>query len=151
MLPVRMKIRLAAAILLHCFSALWAADLPAVSIEHLYYLRARALRLQEFKPEEMIDYCLSQKIGGPAFDSIYAQQLWHRTELARVTKVDILPSSDPYVRWLNKSFEACTALLKEEAVHVQNGLIKEGLVALDTLDTISKAQNPQNPQNPPEK
>jgi len=136
-----MKIRLAAAVLLQLPAVLVAADLPSVSVEHLYYLRARALRLQEFKPEEMIDYCVSQKIGGPVFDSIYAQQLWHRTELARVTKVDVLPSSDPYVRWLNKSFEACTALLKEEAARVQSGLVKEGLVALDTLDAISKAQN----------
>ena len=74
-----------------------AVDLPSVTVEHLYYLRARAQRLQEFKPDDMVDYCLGLKIGGPAFDSVYAQVLWLRTELVKVTKVDILPASDPYV------------------------------------------------------
>jgi len=117
-----------------------ASDLPSVTVEHLYYLRARALRLQEFKAEEMIEYCLGMKLGGPAFDSVYAQVLWLRTDLVRVTKVDILPASDPYVRWLNKSLEAHSGLLREEALRVQSGLVKEGSVAFDTLDAISKAQ-----------
>ena len=117
-----------------------AADLPSVTVEHLYYLRARALRLQEFKPDEMIDYCLGLKIGGPAFDSVYAQVLWLRTELVKVTKVDILPASDPYVRWLNRALEAHIGVLREQAMHVQSGLLKEGSVAFDTLDAISKAQ-----------
>ncbi len=126
-----------------CFMpvGLSAVDLPSMTVEHLYYLRARSLRLQEAKPEEMIDYCVAMKIGGASFDSLYAQLLWHRNELARVTKVDILPASDPYVRWLNKSLEACTVLLKEEVVRVQAGLLKEGAVALDTLEMISKAQS----------
>lgn len=117
-----------------------AADLPSVTVEHLYYLRARAQRLQEFKPDEMVDYCLGLKIGGPAFDSVYAQVLWLRTELVKVTKVDILPASDPYVRWLNRALEAHIGVLREEAMHVQSGLLKEGSVAFDTLDAISKAQ-----------
>jgi hypothetical protein len=117
-----------------------AADLPSVTVEHLYYLRARGQRLQEFKPEEMIEYCLGMKLGGSAFDSVYAQVLWLRTDLVRVTKVDILPASDPYVRWLNKSLEAHSGLLREEALRVQSGLVKEGSVAFDTLDAISKAQ-----------
>jgi len=117
-----------------------AADLPSVTVEHLYYLRARAQRLQEFKPDEMIDYCLGLKIGGPAFDSVYAQVLWLRTELVKVTKVDILPASDPYVRWLNRALEAHVGVLREQAMHVQSGLLKEGSVAFDTLDAISKAQ-----------
>ncbi len=117
-----------------------AVDLPSVTVEHLYYLRARAQRLQEFKPDEMVDYCLGLKIGGPAFDSVYAQVLWLRTELVKVTKVDILPASDPYVRWLNRALEAHIGVLREEAMHVQSGLLKEGSVAFDTLDAISKAQ-----------
>ena len=117
-----------------------AVDLPSVTVEHLYYLRARAQRLLEFKPDEMVDYCLGLKIGGPAFDSVYAQVLWLRTELVKVTKVDILPASDPYVRWLNRALEAHVGVLREEAMHVQSGLLKEGSVAFDTLDAISKAQ-----------
>ena len=134
-------------------ATLHAVDLPSITAEHLYYLRARALRLQDAKAEEMLDYCVAMKIGGPVFDSLYAQLLWHRNELARVTKVDILPASDPYVRWLNKSFDACNALLKEEVLRVQAGLLKEGTVALDTLEMISKAQaQMQSAQpTPPEK
>lgn len=146
---------------LSCFLALvvfsidsvCASDLPSVTVEHLYYLRARGQRVQEWKPEEMIEYCLAQKIGGPAFDAIYAQVSWLRTELMKVTKVDVLPASDPYVRWLNKTLDAYTVLLREEVSRVQNGLIKEGVVAFDTLDAISRAQNQaQNQaQNPPQK
>ena len=118
-----------------------AADLPSVTVEHLYYLRGigRTLFILA-KPDEMIDYCLGLKIGGPAFDSVYAQVLWLRTELVKVTKVDILPASDPYVRWLNRALEAHIGVLREQAMHVQSGLLKEGSVAFDTLDAISKAQ-----------
>ena len=119
-----------------------AADLPAVTVEHLYYLRSRGLRLQEYKADEVIDYCLALKIGGPAFDAVYAQVLWMRAELVKTTKVDMLPASDPYVRWLNKSLEAYMGLLREEAARVQSGLVKEGTVAFDTLETISRAQSP---------
>jgi hypothetical protein len=118
-----------------------ASDLPAVTVEHLYYLRSRGLRLQEYKADDVIDYCLALKIGGPAFDTVYAQVLWMRTELVKTTKVDMLPASDPYVRWLNKSLEAFVVLLREEAARVQSGLIKEGTVAFDTLEAISRAQS----------
>jgi hypothetical protein len=68
--------------------------------------------------------------------------------LSKVTKVDILPASDPYVRWLNKTLEAYTGLLREEAVRVQNGLVKEGVLAFDTLEGIARAQN-QAPNQAP--
>lgn len=125
-----------------CLDAARASDLPAVTVEHLYYLRSRGLRLQEFKADEVVDYCLAMKIGGPAFDTVYAQVLWMRTELVKTTKVDMIPASDPYVRWLNKSLEAYVAFLREEAMRVQSGLVKEGTVAFDTLEAISRAQNP---------
>jgi hypothetical protein len=99
------------------------------------------LRVQEYKAEEVIDYCLALKIGGPAFDTVYAQVLWMRTELVKTMKVDMLPASDSYVRWLNKSLEAYVGLLREEAMRVQSGLIKEGTVAFDTLEAISRAQS----------
>jgi hypothetical protein len=134
---------------LSCFLALLlfsadqaaASDLPSVTVEHLYYLRARGLRVQEWKADEMVEYCLSQKMGGPAFDALYAQVSWVRMELAKVTKVDVLPASDPYVRWLNKTLEACTGLLREEVVRVQSGLVREGTVAADTLEAVERAQN----------
>ena len=127
-----------------------ASDLPSVTLEHLYFLRARGQRVQEWRADDMVEYCLAQKIGGPAFDALYAQVSWVRLELVKVTKVDVLPASDPYVRWLNKTLEACTGLLREEAVRVQNGLVREGTVAFDALESIARAQS-QAQNHPPQK
>jgi hypothetical protein len=120
-----------------------AADLPTVSIEHLYYLQTRAQRLKEIKPDEMIDYCLALKIGGPAFDSLNAQVHWLRIEHTKLLKVDMLPITDPYIRWLNKALEAYSNLLRDEAVRIREGLLKEGAVATDTLEAIGRAQTPK--------
>ena len=133
-------------------SAAGAADLPTVSIEHMYYLQARAVALKELKPEEMVNYCLAQKLGGPAFDNLNAQVQWLRIELAKLLKVDMLTPTDPYIRWLNKAIDTYGTLLREEALRVREGLMQEGAIATEALDAISRAQNAQNsspPQSPP--
>jgi len=121
--------------------ALDAADLPTVTIEHLYYLQARAEHVRKFRPDEMIEYCVAQKIGGPAFENLYSQLFTIRIDLARLLRVEEVLSSDPRVVTLNRTHEAYTALLREEAQKVQNGIVREGQIATDTLTTIARAQN----------
>ena len=126
------------------FSAtLEAADLPTVTVEHLYYLEARAARVRKFKPDEMIEYCLAQKIGGAAFEALYVQLFTMRLDLTKLLKVEEVQNTDPRVVTLNKTHEAYTALLREESLKVQNGLIREGQVATDTLTAIARAQTPR--------
>ena len=124
-------------------ATLHAADLPTVTVEHLYYLQARAERVRKFKPDEMIDYCIAQKIGGPAFESLYAQLFTMRIDLTKLLKVEEVQPTDPRVVTLNKTHDAYTTLLREEARKVQNGIIHEGQVATDTMTAIARAQNPR--------
>jgi len=124
-------------------AALHAADLPTVTVEHLYYLQARAERIRRLKPDEMIDYCIAQKIGGNAFDQLYGQLFTMRVDLAKLLKVEELKVTDPRVVTLNRTSEAYTSLLREEAQRVQNGIIREGQIATDTLIVIARAQNQQ--------
>ena len=126
-----------------------AADLPTVSIEHMYYLQARATALKELKPEEMVNYCLAQKLGGPAFDSLNAQVQWLRIELAKLLKVDLLTPTDPYIRWLNKAIDTYGVLLREEAQRIREGLLQEGAIASEALEAISRAQNAQSAPGTP--
>lgn len=116
------------------------ADLPTVSMEHLYYLHQRALDLREVKPDEMVDYCIAQKLGGPVFDQLNGQILWLRIELTKMLKVDMIPPTDPYVRWLQKAIEAYGVLVREEAQRVHRGIQQEGRIAQATLDAIAKSQ-----------
>ena len=118
-----------------------AADLPTVTIEHLYYLHARAERVRVLKPDEMIDYCLAQKIGGRAFEDLYAQLFTMRIELTKLLRVEEVSPQDPRVLTLNKTHEEYSKLLREEAKKVQNGVVREGQVAADAMEAIANAQN----------
>ena len=122
---------------------LFAADLPTVTVEHLYYLQARAERVRKFKSDEMIEYCIVQKIGGAAFENLYSQLFTIQIDLAKLLKVEEVQTKDPRVVTLTKTYNALNALLREEAQKVQNGITREGQVATDTLTTIARAQNPQ--------
>ena len=138
-----MKIRLLAFLLplLLLAATLPAADLPTVSVEHLYYLQARADRTRKFKPDEMIEYCISQKIGGTAFEYLDSQLFTLRIELAKLLEIEEAKDTDPRVISLTKTVEVYTKLLREEAARVQNGIVREGQVATDALQAIAKAQN----------
>jgi hypothetical protein len=117
-----------------------AADLPTVSIEHLYYLKARAERIRKFNPNDMIEYCIAQKIGGSSFENLYSQLFTMRIEVTKLIKIDGVDSNDPRVVLLNKTHEEYTKLLRDEARRIQNGIEGEGQVASDALDAIARAQ-----------
>lgn len=116
------------------------ADLPTISIEHLYYLQTRGTHLQNLKPDEWVDYCLAHKLGGPSFESLYAQVVWIRVELTKLLKVESVQITDPYIRWLQRAQDAYTGLLREEAQRIRNGLVREGSIAGETLEVITKLQ-----------
>jgi hypothetical protein len=124
-------------------ATLRAADLPTVTVEHLYYLQARAERVRKFKPDEMIDYCIAQKIGGNAFENLYAQLFTLRIDLTKLLRVEEVLSTDPRVVILNKTHDAYLTLLREEAQKVQSGIVHEGQVATDTMTAIARSQNPR--------
>jgi hypothetical protein len=117
-----------------------AADLPTVSIEHLYYLQARAERIGKLSADEMVEYCLAQKIGGSSFENLYSQLFTMRIEVTKLLKIDGVETNDPRVLLLNKTHEEYTKLLRDEAKRVQNGIETEGRVAADALHTIARAQ-----------
>lgn len=120
-----------------------AADLPTVTIEHLYYLQTRADHVRKFKPDEMIEYCIAQKIGGASFDSLNSQLLVLRTDLAKLLEVEQQQDTEPRVEALKKRIEMYANLLRGEAQKVQNGVLREGQIAADTLQAIARAQNPR--------
>ena len=124
-------------------ATLQAADLPTVTVEHLYYLQARGERIRKLKPDEMIDYCIAQKIGGASFEHLYAQVFTMRIDLVKLLKIEEVQPNDPRVTLLKKTQEAYASLLREEAGHVQAGIVREGVVATDTMNTIARAQNTQ--------
>ena len=122
------------------WTAVRAADLPTVSMEHLYFLQARGKGLAEMKAEALVNYFLAQKIGGPGFNNIHSQVEWIRIELARLLKVDMVPVTDPYIRWLLKAQDVYAGLLREEVERVREGLVREGAIATEALENIAKAQ-----------
>jgi hypothetical protein len=124
--------------LLTTITLLPAADLPTISMEHLYYLRSRAQHLRKLNPDEMIDYCVAQKVGGRAFEDLYSQCFSMRIELTKLQRVEDVSDENARVKTLKKIYAAYYALLSEEAQRVQNGLVREGLVAADTLDSIGR-------------
>jgi hypothetical protein len=83
-----------------------AADLPTVTVGHLYYLQARAERLRKLTADEMIAYCIAQKIGGGRFESLYSQLFSMRIDLTKLLKIEEVQPSDPRVATLNKTVEA---------------------------------------------
>ena len=118
-----------------------AADLPTVSVEHLYYLVSRGERVGKLRADEMVDYCIALKLGGSAFENLYTQIFSMRVDLARMLKVEEILPTDSRVVALNKTIDAYMVLLREEAQKVQKGIVQEGHVATETLTAIARAQN----------
>ena len=135
-----MKARLFFLLCLLAVPSLRAADLPTVTIEHLYYLQARADRVRKFKPDEMVEYCLAQKLGGASFEAFCSQVVPLRIELARLVQIEQQEETEPHVTELRKRIDLYTSLLREEAQKVRNGMINEGQIAVDTLQSIARAQ-----------
>jgi hypothetical protein len=117
-----------------------SADLPTTSIEHLYYLRARGEHIRRLTTDDMIEYCITQKIGGRAFDDLYSQLASMRIDLAKLQRIENLADEDPRVKTLRKTYTAYSGLLADEAQKIQRGLVREGQIAVDTLDAIARAQ-----------
>lgn len=109
-------------------------------MEHLYFLQARGKALSELKAEALLNYVLAGKIGGQNFNNINAHVEWIRIELARLVKVDMVPLTDPYIRWLIKAQDVYAGLLREEAERIRDGLVREGMIATETLEAIARAQ-----------
>jgi hypothetical protein len=117
-----------------------SADLPTISGEHLYYLRARGQHLRKLAPDEMIEYCVAQKLGGRAFEDLYSQLFSMRIELTKLQRVEGLSDDDSRVKILTKTYAAYHSLLRDEAQKIQNGLVREGQVAAETLESLGRAQ-----------
>jgi hypothetical protein len=117
-----------------------AADLPTVTVEHLYYLQARGERIRKLRLEEMVEYCLALKLGGAAFEDIYQQLFSMRVELTKLLKVDEVPERDPRIVKLKKTHEELTEVLRAEVEKIQNGLAREGQIATETMEAIARAQ-----------
>jgi hypothetical protein len=126
---------------LFSLATIQAADLPTVSVEHLYYLQARAERIGKLNADGMIEYCIAQKIGGSSFENLYSQLFTMRIEVTKLLKIDGVESNDPRVLLLNKTHEEYTKLLRDEAKRIQNGIETEGRVASDALHAIARAQS----------
>lgn len=134
-----MKIRLL--LLAFTFAATTrAADLPTVSVDHLYYLQARAERIGKLNADDMIAYCIAQKIGGSSFNDLYSQLFTMRIEVTKLLQIDGVESDDPRVQRLNKTREEYGKLLREEARRIQEAIEIEGQVAENALNAIARAQ-----------
>lgn len=120
-----------------------AADLPTVTIDHLYYLFTRGEIVRRLDAEEMIDYCVAQKIGGQAFDDLYAQVFAMKIGIMKLRKLEKVNDNDPRLVALLESHAEHSKLLEDEAKRVQKGLEREGRVANDTLVSIAKVQAQQ--------
>jgi hypothetical protein len=118
----------------------WAADLPTVTVDHLYYLRTRGEQVRKVSADDMIEYCIVQKIGGRAFEDLYAQLFQMRIELIKLQKIEGLSEDDARVKALKKTYAAEFTLLSDEAVRIQRGIIREGIIAAETLEAMSRAQ-----------
>jgi len=117
-----------------------SADLTTTSIEHLYYLRARGEHLRRLTADDMIEYCVAQKIGGRAFDDLYSQLASMRIDLAKLQRIDGLSDEDARVKTLKKTYAVYSGLLADEAQRIQRGLVREGQIAVETLESIGRAQ-----------
>jgi hypothetical protein len=117
-----------------------SADLPTVTVDHLYYLRSRGEHLRKLTPDDVIDYCIAQKIGGSGFEDLYHQLFQMRIELTNLQRVDGLSEDDPRVKKVKKSYAAQYGLLSEEAQRIQRGIVREGVIATETLEAMGRAQ-----------
>lgn len=123
-----------------------AADLPTVTIDHLYYLFTRGEVVRRLDEEEMIDYCVAQKIGGRAFEDLYAQVFGMKVGIMKLRKLEKVNEKDSRLIALLESHAEHQKLLEEEARRVQKGIEREGRVANDTLVSIAKVQAQQQQQ-----
>lgn len=128
-------------LLVYIFAAMArAADLPTVSVEHLYYLQARAERIRKLNADDMIAYCIAQKIGGSSFENLYSQLFTMRIEVTKMLKIDGVDPNDPRVQLLNRTHEEYSKLLRDEAKRIQEGIEVEGEVAEKALHAVARAQ-----------
>jgi hypothetical protein len=127
------------------FAPIRAADLPTVTIDHLYYLFTRGEIVRRLDAEEMIDYCVALKIGGRAFEDLYAQVFAMKIGIMKLRKLEKVNDNDPRLVALLDSHAEHSKLLEDEAKRVQKGLEREGRVVNDTLVSIAKVQ-PQQQQ-----
>ena len=139
--PLARKIALLAlSILAVAWAPLPAADLPTVSVEHLYYLRARGEYVRRLSAEDMVEYCVTQKIGGRAFEDLYVQLFHMRQELAKLQRVEGASEDDSRVKTLKKTHAVQFELLTDEARMTQKGIVREGHIAADTLEAMGRTQ-----------
>jgi hypothetical protein len=117
-----------------------SADLPTTSVEHLYYLRARGEHVRRLTADDMIEYCVTQKIGGRAFDDLYSQLAAMRIDLAKLQRIEGLSDEDSRVKTLKKTYAVYSGLLIDEVQKIQRGLVREGQIAVDTPESIGRAQ-----------
>ena len=118
----------------------WSADLPTVTIDHLYYLRTRGEQVRKLSADDMIDYCIVQKIGGRAFEDLYSKLFQVRIDVTRLQRIDGLSDDDSRVKTLKKTYSVEYTLLSDEAVRIQKGIIREGVIAAETLEAMGRAQ-----------
>ncbi len=120
-------------------TGLWGADLPTVSVDHLYFLRARGEHVRRLTPDDLVDYVVSQKLAGRAFEDLYSQLFSMRIDLTKLQRVEGLSDDDSRVKNLKRTYNAEYNLLVEEAQRVQRGLVREGVIAGETLEAIGRA------------
>jgi hypothetical protein len=66
-----------------------------------------------------------------------------QVELTKMLKLDGLSPDEQRVVSLRKMHEEYTKLLHEEARRIQEGIVREGQIALETLQAIGRAQHPE--------
>ena len=118
----------------------WSADLPTVTVDHLYYLRTRGEHIRKLSADDMIDYCVVQKIGGRAFEDLYSTLFQIRIDLTKLQKIEGLSDDDARVKTLKKTYSVEYTLLSDEALRIQKGIIREGVIAAETLEAMARAQ-----------
>jgi hypothetical protein len=116
-----------------------SADLPTISVNHLYYLRVRGEHVRKLSADDMIDYCIAQKLGSRAFEDLYSRLFQMRIDLTKLQRVEGVSDDDSRVKTLKKTYAAEYGLLSEDAERVQRGIVREGIIAAETLELIARA------------
>ena len=119
------------------WSSIRAADLPTISVEHLQYLRFRGEDVRRLNPEEMVDYCITQKLGGRAFEDLYSQLFSMRIDLTKLQRIEGVSDDDSRVKTLKKTYAAEYNLILDEVQRIQRGIVREGVIADETLGYIT--------------
>jgi hypothetical protein len=118
----------------------FAANLPTVTVEHLYFLATRGEQVRKLTSENMVEYCLAQKLGGTTFENLYEQLMSIRIDLMKLVNLDELPVQDARVVAQRKKRDEYEKLLFEEVRKIQQGIVREGAIADETLRAIARAQ-----------